>query len=368
MELYSVIKNDGPAGALFWKFTGEDFRIGSQLIVAENEEALLVRDGVIQEVYDGGRHTLQTNNFPLIDKLLAKFSGGKNAFSCKVFFVSKTHTMELFWGTDSPIQLRDPRWGIATEIKARGSYTIQVADAKKFILKFVANNTQITTAEEFSSKFRTVFMQKVKSLIPKAIQESNTEILGICARQEEFAEALTPALNTALEEYGVRLVNFYIGALDIPSDDPLRKMVDESAIINNLGGNWDKLQQRDLLKESVQNGNGFSGMAAGIGVGMAAGGFMGAAAGNFFNNQAAANQAVPAQQAPAPAVAAAAAGAAATAAAQTCPNCSAALPPNCKFCPECGTKYELKKSFCTNCGHEIAATAKFCPECGTAKM
>ena len=81
MELYSIIKNDGPAGAIFWKFTGEDFRIGSQLIVAENEEALLVRDGVIQEVFSGGRHTLQTNNFPLIDKLLSKFSGGKNAFS-----------------------------------------------------------------------------------------------------------------------------------------------------------------------------------------------------------------------------------------------------------------------------------------------
>jgi membrane protease subunit (stomatin/prohibitin family) len=360
MELYSVIKNDGPAGVLFWKFTGEDFRIGSQLIVAENEEALLVRDGIIQEVFEGGRHTLQTNNFPFIDKLLATFSGGKNAFSCKVFFINKAHTMELFWGTDSPIQVRDPRWGIATEIKARGSYSIQVSDSKKFVLKFVSNNSQITTAEEFSNKFRTIFMQKVKSLIPRAIQESNVEILGICSRQDEFAEKLTPELNSAFEEYGVRLVNFYIGALDIPSDDPLRKMVDESAIINNLQGNWDKIQQRDLLKESVQNGNGISGMAAGIGVGMAAGGFMGAAARNFFDNSG--NAAQPQQASPATPQSAPAAAAA------ICSKCSAALPPTCKFCPECGAKQEEKQSFCTNCGNKIPATAKFCPECGTAKM
>ena len=360
MELYSVIKNDGPAGALFWKFQGEDFRIGSQLIVAENEEALFVRDGIIQEVFGGGRHTLQTNNFPFIDTLLSKFSGGKNAFNCKVFYVNKSHTVELLWGTDSPIQVRDPRWGIATEIKARGSYSIQITDSKKFVLKFVANNTQISTPKEFGDKFRTIFMQKVKSLIPRAIQESGQEILGICSRQDEFAEKLSPELNNAFDEYGVRLVNFYIGALDIPSNDPLRKMVDESAVINSIGSNWDKLQQRDLLKESVKNEHGFSGLAAGLGVGMAAGGFMSAAAGNFFNNNQN-NQAEqlqnstgqPARQA--------------SAVSAVCLNCSASLPANCKFCPECGTKNDGRKSFCSNCGIELSPNSKFCPECGTAK-
>ena len=62
MELFSVIKNDGPGDVLFWKFLGEDFRTNSQLIVAENEEALFVKDGVIQEAFDGGKYTLTTNN------------------------------------------------------------------------------------------------------------------------------------------------------------------------------------------------------------------------------------------------------------------------------------------------------------------
>ena len=87
MELYSVIKNDGPADILFWKFTGEDFRNGSQLIVAENEVALFIKDGVILETFEGGRYNLETNNFSFLDNLIAKFSGGKNVFSSKVFFM-----------------------------------------------------------------------------------------------------------------------------------------------------------------------------------------------------------------------------------------------------------------------------------------
>lgn len=44
---YSVIKNDGPGDLLAWKFLAEDFNMGSQLIVAESEEALFFKDGEI---------------------------------------------------------------------------------------------------------------------------------------------------------------------------------------------------------------------------------------------------------------------------------------------------------------------------------
>ena len=40
---------------------------------------------------------------------------------------------------------------------------------KKFVLKFVANNTQMKTNEEFNDKFRTVFMQKIKDKYPGTI-------------------------------------------------------------------------------------------------------------------------------------------------------------------------------------------------------
>lgn len=370
MELYSVIKNDGPPDVLFWKFLGEDFKTNTQLIVAENEEALFVRDGIIQETFDGGKYTLKTNNYPFIGKLRSMMSGGVSAFNCKVYFINKAHVLELYWGTDSPIQMRDPEYGIFTSVQARGSYTIQVADAKKFVLKFVANNTQMKTNDEFNDKFRTVFMQKIKSTIPKAIREMGQEILGICEHQEEFAEHLTPVLNEVMDEYGIRIVNFYVGALDIPQNDPSREKL-ENAFANKaelglLDNDWQRIQGRDILLATAQNqgaAGAAAGAGAGIGMGMAAGGAMGAMAQSVF--------APIQQQQPAPPPAASKGGSRfapkSSAPATECPSCNAQVATGAKFCGECGTKIEIQKAFCSNCGTEMQSTVKFCDECGSPK-
>ena len=46
-----------------------------------------------------------------------------------------------------------------------------------------------------------------------------------------------------------------------------------------------------------------------------------------------------------------------------CENCGAKISAKSKFCPECGSKLNVK-SFCPECGAEINGSAKFCPECG----
>lgn len=49
-----------------------------------------------------------------------------------------------------------------------------------------------------------------------------------------------------------------------------------------------------------------------------------------------------------------------------CPHCHAKLSSTSKFCPECGTKMEIKKpAFCTQCGEPIVEGSKFCANCGT---
>lgn len=48
-----------------------------------------------------------------------------------------------------------------------------------------------------------------------------------------------------------------------------------------------------------------------------------------------------------------------------CINCSAEIPANVKFCPECGSKVaEINSEICANCGEKLKAKAKFCQNCG----
>ena len=62
--------------------------------------------------------------------------------------------------------------------------------------------------------------------------------------------------------------------------------------------------------------------------------------------------------------------------AQTCAKCGEPLPPNAKFCLECGSKVTSpakkesspKQGICASCGAAIADKAKFCPECGKKRQ
>ena len=136
MAIYSVIKNDGPGKTLIWQCMEEDFNNGSQLIVAENEEALFVKDGIIVNTFPEGKHTLSSANLPFIGAIRKKLTGGVSPFSCKVYFINKAHALELYWGTDPAMQINDELFGIVS-VGALGSYSVQVKDAKKFYLKLV---------------------------------------------------------------------------------------------------------------------------------------------------------------------------------------------------------------------------------------
>ena len=370
---YSVIKNDGPGDALCWKFPAEDFNNNSQLIVAESEEALFFKDGIIEETFSSGKYTLNTSNYPFVSRIRNVLSGGISAFNCRVYFVNKAHKLELLWGTDTPIQLRDPVYNVQTSIKARGSYSIQVTNSKKFLIKLIGNNVQLFAKDELTHYFRSAFLQHIKSGIARVIRESNREILGIIAEQDTIANSLLGILDDILDEYGLRVVNFYISGIDIPENDPGRLELDrlftQKAGLGILGDDWGRLQAKEILHDLANNPGAGSaaGMGMGMGMGMGAGQVIGTMAAELFKNtvtqppaqtqQAAQTQAQSrfTQKSTAPS-------------SVPCPNCDTRNSLNAKFCNECGTKLQLGSTKCSNCSFELPDNAKFCTECGTRRL
>lgn len=259
---------------MLWRFPGEDFLTQSQLIVSESEDALFVRDGVILETFSGGKYALSTGNYPFINRLQRMFSGGVSAFNC-IFYVNKVHQLELKWGTDSPIQLLDPVIRIKTALVGNGSFTVRVVDSKKFVLKFVGN-TECVTTDDIREKFRSAFMQKIKSNIGKFIQNSGKEILGIIANIDEISENLRPVLNLTFTEYGLELVNFFIAAMDIPEDDPSWAQFNAArttkAQMEYMGNDWERDQNKKIQMAIAQNeaSGGVAGLGMALGLGFQA--------------------------------------------------------------------------------------------------
>ena len=294
-----VIKNSGSPNMLIWRQPEEDFNTNSTLIVMPGEEAIFVNGGVIEEVFDNGTYKLDTDNYPFISRLKNMFSGGISTFNCVVYFVRKTHSVEILWGTSSPIQVRDKLLGISTKVKARGAYKIQIDNPVLFLQKLVGNTVAYIDTQELLDKFfANEFQSKIKSGLTKYLNEFSDELLGIEAKIEELSEKMTPALVNTFSEYGIQLIKFSISALDI-EDDVLRQKYDEigmeaierlriakadKEVMGILGEDWGRQQAADILGTLAENpgAGGVAAAGAGMGMGIGAGGAFGSMAKQMF--------------------------------------------------------------------------------------
>lgn len=312
-----VIKNSGSGELLIWRQPEEDFNTNSTLIVMPGEEAIFIKGGTVEQTFENGTYHLSTENYPFIGRLRNAFTGGVSTFNCVVYFVRTAHSVEIRWGTDSPIQVRDKLLGIATKLRCRGSYKIQIDNPVKFLEKLIGNNVPFQLQEELNKYFINEFQSKIKSVIARAINESNTEILGIDARLDEFSEIIEPYMQEILDDYGLKCVKFVVAAIDI-DDDELRRRYDEigmdsiaklrgaqadKAVMGILGDDWARQQAANILGDLANNpgAGGVAAAGAGMGMGIGAAGAFGAMAQQMFapmNNGVVSQQQTPIQNTP----------------------------------------------------------------------
>lgn len=423
MPVMNVIKNDAYGNMLCAKIPCEDFNIGSQLIVAEYEEALFVKDGVVEEVFGAGKYTLTTENYPFLTKLVSKLlTGGVSAYSCKVYYINKSHHLELKWGTSMPIRVIDPVWGIEVHVQGRGAYSVVVKDSKKFFVKMVGANAAASEAD-IVKQFKTAFLQNITDELFEYLNGAESEVIVTCNRKNALAKTLTPILNEILDEYGLELVNFYIENLEIPENDNSMKRIREMRIlrqekqfareqsmadqrlefgmrqesaqadryvsgqqaqadyermkIRDQDGNngWARQEAADIMKTmAAQGGDEGSNLIAQIGMGLGMGRAIGNMADNMFSNlddplsgQAGSKVICPKCNTvnPTGTKFCGNCGESIVPKANVCPNCGNEVAANMKFCGQCGTPMTPQKKFCSNCGIELEANMKFCGACGT---
>lgn len=383
MELVSVIKNDNTAlgsdsavhRSIVWKHHAEDFNTRSQLIVSEAEDALFVRDGQIVEVFSGGRFSLQTSNYPFLGGLLRRFTGGVSAFHAKVYFVDKSHNLGMYWGTDTPIKLRDPVIRLTTEIQARGGYGFVVTDSKKLMLKLIGNNIQNFDQGTLSGFFRSEFIQEIRAAVGKKILQEGREILEVCAEPGAIAKGVAPILESHVAEYGLRLLSFSIEALDVVTDNAERAKLENAfadrGVLDILGADWGRQQAAETLRDLAAN-PGLGGMGGASPYGGGADPFSALGAAVVSGREVATPGAGLGQEAQDSAVGrqrqsrfdSAADSAPASPGTKTCGGCGEVSPETANFCGSCGSKFASGN--CKNCETELPANARFCSTCGTA--
>ena len=283
-----VIKNTGPGNLLIWKQPEEDFNTNSTLIVMPGEEALFVNGGQIEQVFSNGTYKLSTNNYPFISRLRNAISGGISTFNCVVYFIRTAVSMEIYWGTDSPLQVRDPVFSIICDVRARGAYKVNISDSAKFLTKLIGNKVPFETQEELTTFFRSEFLMHIKSKLAEAIKTGGEELIGINARQAEIAAEVSKIISNIFDDYGINLQSFSIESIDVVDNENRQKLEDaisSKGVLGILGENWDKQKQFELMKDVANNpgSGGLAGMGAGLGMGLGVGNAFGGMVSNTMN-------------------------------------------------------------------------------------
>jgi excisionase family DNA binding protein len=246
-----------------------DFRIGSQVIVRESQNAVFFRDGNALDVFGPGRHTITTMNIPLIIERIGKaVFNERTPFPAEVYFVSMREFVDRKWGTSQPIIVRNPGMGLGVALlQGFGTFSFQVADPQQLVTQVVGAQGVFRMAD-IESRLRSMLLSKLQDLLGEtAARHSVPELIGLT---NELSAGLRANIERDFLAIGLNIKSFYIENLK-----PSTSSAEELRAMGMLDmQTYTQLQAADALRDAAQNPSGGAGLTAGIGAGMGIGGVM----------------------------------------------------------------------------------------------
>ena len=315
-----------------------DIKLGAQLIVRENQAAVFFRDGQALDVFGPGRHTLSTQNLPIITRLLSLPWGFTSPFRAEVYFVNLKVFTNMRWGTKDPVAFKDSQLGLI-RLRAFGTFTLRVSQPSLFVNSLVGTNASYTT-DQLEDYLREVVVARLNDFLGESVDT----LLELPRQYDEMAVAVKTRVAEDFRKYGMELVDFFINRITPPED--VQRMIDERSGMGAVG-NLDqflKFKAAKAMGDAATSGGAGSGAAAGMGVGVGAG--LGLLLPGMLGKTLGAEPG-------------------ANAATVTCPGCQAVVARDSRFCSRCGRQLAVAR-VCGRCQAALPADARFCPACGQA--
>jgi membrane protease subunit (stomatin/prohibitin family) len=330
----------------------------TQLIVQESQEAILFSKGQIVGKFGPGKHTLNTENLPILRSLYGLPFGGKNPFTAEVWFVNKLQPYNIDWSIDR-MDIHDADYNTGIPLVASGRYGLRITDAERFLIKIVGTKTTFDH-HDLTDQFFGEFSTKTKSTLMQFMIKNKIGLKQISAHLDSISDHLRSIMLPFWENIGFELTKFYITSIEIDSSTNVGKRILDAISRQSaqaIGGyTWQQSQAFEVAKDAVDGMSGGSGGLLGAIVASNMMGGLGGAGGGMMqpqynqptfgsNNQGQqggiTQPVVPAREV-------------------YCSNCSKKFASNLRFCPFCGDEYDA----CPKCGTDNDKNAKRCVSCG----
>lgn len=347
MAIIDRIKFDGLASRewLVYKHPSENIVFGAQLIVNEGQVAVFLKGGKICDIFMPGTYTLSTGNLPILNSIVNLPFGSKTPFTAEIYYINTVTKLDINWGTSDPIQIIDPKYFIRLRVRAFGQLGLKILDYSTFITELIGsmNKADVVKFDKIVGYYKGILVSKVKTIIADLIINQKISALEISARLDDLSEEATKILAPDFEQFGFKIVNFFIKSINFPEEDfnQINKILEDRAAFEIMGDNrYATKRSFDVYEGAANNTGGAAGAfvagGVGLGAGIALGGNVGSNLGNVVNTSLGGDV--------------------------KCNKCGTMNSKEDKFCSQCGNKIENLS--CPNCGTSVANGAKFCSECG----
>jgi excisionase family DNA binding protein len=263
-ELLEILEwTDDSRDILSWRFPDEDKAIkrGAQLIVRESQTAQFVYLGEFGDTFGPGKHTLVTDNIPILTRLKSWKFGLESPFKADMYFINTRLFTGNKWGTSNPIMMRDEDFGIV-RARAFGTYDFRVVDPKLF-LKEVAGSDHTFRIEEFDGTMRS----RIVSVFSEALANSRIPVLDVAQQYGKLGDALLPLINPVMSaKYGLEIATFVVENVSLPAE--VEEAIDKRSSMAAIG-NLNEFVKYQMGKgfEAGGGSGGAAGTAAELAVG-----------------------------------------------------------------------------------------------------
>lgn len=272
MAIIDVVKHEHQAGEIVCKFPSQGLRWGTRVVVYPGQVAFFAKGGKICDEFKEGTYTLSTNNIPLLNYIVNIPYGGDSPFQADVWFVNLLTSLNYKWGTETPIQLEDPKYKIIVPIRAYGQYGFKISDARTFLEKLSGNSEQFNSAM-LQSYFRGILLSNLTNIISDRIISEGVSILEVNSYLLDISNYSKEKLAPYFTQYGVELVDFNIISINVPEGDESLKVLKTAkstmARLQITGTDTYKMERTfDVLDAAAKNeSNGGNMLNAGVGLG-----------------------------------------------------------------------------------------------------
>jgi membrane protease subunit (stomatin/prohibitin family) len=244
-----------------WPDEDREIKRGAQLIVRESQGVQFVYLGQFGDTFAPGKHTLSTDNLPILCRLKGWKYGFESPFKADVYYLNTRLFTGNKWGTSNPIMMRDPDFDIV-RVRAFGTFDFRIVEPRLFLAE-VAGTDHHFRLDEFHDTMRS----RIVSVFTDALANARIPVLDLATRYQELGQALLPVINAqVMPKYGLEITTFILENASVPPE--VEQAIDKRSSMGAVGNLNDYVKFQ--MAQGLDQGEGSTAStAAQLGVGLA---------------------------------------------------------------------------------------------------